>query len=205
MIRACLFDMGNVLVDFCHEQMLRQMAVVCDCEADELRLLLFESGQLLRYEQGLIDEDELHGLIEKHFARLIDRPTLRHAAADIFAERMDMHPLLDHLKQSGQTLVLLSNTSRVHFEFIRERFEFLKYFDACVLSYEVKSLKPEPEIYRAAVEAAGVSAGECFFTDDIEINIQAAREFGLKAAQYTTRPKLIEDLRDLSLSLPSGL
>lgn len=205
MIRACLFDMGNVLVDFCHEQMLRQMAVVCDCDPNVLRQLLFESGQLLQYEKGLIDEDELHGLIETHFARAIDRATLQHAAADIFAERLEMHPLLDHLKQSGQKLILLSNTSRVHFEFIRDRFEFLKFFDACVLSYEVKSLKPEPEIYMAAVAAAGVSADECFFTDDIELNVQAARELGLNAAQYTTRPKLLEDLRDLSLSLPSGL
>jgi len=205
MIRACLFDMGNVLVDFCHEQMLRQMAAVCDCEPDVLRQLLFESGQLLQYEKGLLDEDQLHGLIETEFARTIDRVHLQQAAADIFSERMEMHPLLDHLKQSGQKLVLLSNTSRVHFEFIRERFTFLKYFDACVLSYEVRSLKPEPEIYHAAVEAAGVPVHECFFTDDIEVNILAARELGLNAAQYTDRSNLLENLRELSLSIPATL
>ncbi len=42
-IKACLFDMGKVRVHFSHDVMLEQMAVVCGCDAAELKTWLFDS------------------------------------------------------------------------------------------------------------------------------------------------------------------
>ncbi len=199
MIRACLFDMGKVLVEFSHARMLEQMALVCRCEATVLREFLFDSGLLLQYEKGLISEDELHRLLEERFGGPLDQVQLHLAAADIFQEKEEMIPLLEELRRLGQRLVLLSNTSRVHFEFIRERFGILDHFDAYVLSYETNSLKPEPAIYAAAVELAGYPAAQCFFTDDILENVEAARQFGLQAEQFFHREQLIRKLQELSI------
>lgn len=205
MIRACLFDMGKVLVEFSHDQMLRQMADVCGCTGEELRACLMDSGRLLQYERGVIDEAELHHLLETQFERPIDAEALQRAASDIFTEKTEMLPLLEELRELGLRLVLLSNTSRAHFEFIRARFSFLDYFDACVLSYEVRALKPEPEIYRAAVQAAGQPPAHCFFTDDIAENVRAARACGLQAEQFFNRDQLLLALRRLQLPLRTGL
>lgn len=201
MIRACLFDMGRVLVEFSHDQMLKQMAKVCGCESPALKELLFDSGRLLQYERGEISEDELHELFEQQFACQIDRATLNHAASDIFQEKQEMIPLLQELQSQGIRLVLLSNTSRNHFEFIRERFTILDYFDSYILSYEVRALKPDPAIYQAAIAAAGYPAESCFFTDDLEENIVAARTCGLHAEQFIHRDQLIETLRALQLPI----
>lgn len=205
MIRACLFDMGKVLVEFSHDQMLRQMADVCGCTGEELRAYLMDSGRLLQYERGVIDEAELHYLLETQFERPIDAEALQRAASDIFTEKTEMLPLLEELRELGLRLVLLSNTSRAHFEFIRARFSFLDYFDACVLSYEVRALKPEPEIYHAAVQAAGQPPAHCFFTDDIAENVRAARACGLQAEQFFNRDQLLLVLRRLQLPLRTGL
>jgi len=197
MIRACVFDMGRVLVDFCHERMLRQMAVVCRCDPAALREYLMESGLLLRYECGEFTEAQMHGFFEEFLGYRIPRDELDRAASDIFTDKPEMLPLLQQLRQHGLKLVLLSNTSRNHFEFIRPRFPFVELFDAYVLSYEVGVLKPDPAIYQAAVATAGCLPEECFFTDDIAENINGAQACGLQAVQFEHRDQFIAALSPL--------
>ena len=56
-------------------------------------------------------------------------------------------------------LVLVSNTNALHFEMIRETYaHLLRHFDDLVLSYEVRAMKPQPEIFQAALELGGMSA-----------------------------------------------
>ena len=42
MIRTCLFDMGNVLLHFCHERMCAQIGGLCGRTAAEVRALLID-------------------------------------------------------------------------------------------------------------------------------------------------------------------
>jgi len=195
MIQACLFDMGNVLVKFSHTQMLEQMAVVCDCESELLREWLFESGRLLDFERGFISDDELHLQIEELIGKRIDQQKLRWAASDIFSVNEQIVPLLDELRKKEMPLVLLSNTSRIHFEHIRDQFSILDYFDSFVLSYEVGMIKPEPEIFERAAREAKTAPENCFFTDDILENIIAARQAGLQAEQFHHATQLSQFLK----------
>jgi len=202
-IKACIFDMGKVLVHFSHDQMLQQMATLCNCEAAYLRTVLFDSGLLLEYERGAHTEEQIHELIQSRLGCTVDREHLEDAAARIFSENEDILPLVRELKAAGFPLVLLSNTSRIHFEFIRREFSILQEFDHYVLSYEAKLLKPDPGIYELAVAATGHSAEHCFFTDDIHENVVAARATGLQAEVFTDAASLRRHLRSLGLPLSS--
>jgi FMN phosphatase YigB (HAD superfamily) len=92
--------------------------------------------------------------------------------------------------------VLLSNTNPIHFEMIRATFpHYLRHFDQLVLSYEAKALKPQPEIYRAAIEAARCPAEECFFTDDILEYVEGARRLGIDAVQFESPQQIERELR----------
>jgi putative hydrolase of the HAD superfamily len=108
--------------------------------------------------------------------------------------------VLIKLKQRYR-LVLFSNTNDLHFRFIRRNYPILELFDAFVLSYEVQSMKPEAPIYLAAVEAARCEAGECFFTDDIAANIEAARAVGFHAEVFVDEPTLLGHLRERGVIL----
>jgi HAD superfamily hydrolase (TIGR01509 family) len=57
-------------------------------------------------------------------------------------------------------------------------------------------MKPGPEIYEAAVEAAGCEASECFFVDDLVENVEAARAAGLLGALYVGVEPLKVALKD---------
>ncbi|MFE6049159.1 HAD family hydrolase [Kitasatospora sp. NPDC056446] len=56
--------------------------------------------------------------------------------------------------------------------------------DHVVNSSRVGIAKPDPGIYRIAVERAGVPAGRCLFVDDNQANIDAARAAGMTAVLY---------------------
>jgi len=92
-------------------------------------------------------------------------------------------------------LVLLSNTNHIHFEGILTNYPLLRHFHEYVLSYKVGAMKPLPLIYEAAIKAAQCTPEECFFTDDIEAYVQAARKMGIDAVQFQSEAQIREELR----------
>jgi putative hydrolase of the HAD superfamily len=57
-------------------------------------------------------------------------------------------------------------------------------FDDIVVSAEVGMAKPEPAVFRLAVERLGLAPRECVFVDDWDRNVEAAREVGMPAVLY---------------------
>ena len=58
------------------------------------------------------------------------------------------------------------------------------WFDHLIFSYEVGSAKPEPEIYLEALKRAGSQPEKCLFVDDLLVNIETAKEMGMKTIHY---------------------
>ncbi len=57
-------------------------------------------------------------------------------------------------------------------------------FDDIVCSAEVGMAKPEAGIYTLAAERLGLPPGECVFVDDLDANVEAAREVGMQAVLF---------------------
>jgi HAD superfamily hydrolase (TIGR01509 family) len=77
---------------------------------------------------------------------------------------------------------------------MREQYPLLGHFHDLILSYEVKRMKPDPEIFRLAVERAGCRPGECFYTDDIAAYTAAAREQGIDAVTFESAAQIEREL-----------
>ncbi len=191
MIRTLLFDMGNVLVHFSHERMCRQMAHVCRVDPAAVRELLLETDMLADFERGRLSEADVHQRFEAQFGGPIDAGELVRAGSDIFTLNDPIVPVLDALKLHGHRLVLLSNTSISHLNWIRSEFDVLDRFDALVTSCGAGAIKPDPAIFAAALAAIECAPQECFYTDDIPAYVQAGRDFGLQAEVFTH----VNDLR----------
>jgi putative hydrolase of the HAD superfamily len=91
-------------------------------------------------------------------------------------------------------LLLLSNTNAIHFESLRETHLMLRHFHHLVLSYEVKAMKPQPEIFHSAIALAECRPEECFYTDDIGEYVEAARKLGIDAVQFQSLDQLQGEL-----------
>ncbi|MFF4249395.1 HAD-IA family hydrolase [Streptomyces sp. NPDC001822] len=66
--------------------------------------------------------------------------------------------------------------------------------DHVVNSSHVGIAKPDPGIYRIAVERAGVPADRCLFVDDTQANIDAADTAGMTAVLYRNSSDLLRAL-----------
>jgi HAD superfamily hydrolase (TIGR01509 family) len=119
---------------------------------------------------------------------------------DIFTLNGPVAEVLGRVKAAGYKALLLSNTDPERFGFVRRRFPEVGLFDAFVLSYELKLLKPDPAIYLAASRLAGAAPSECVFIDDMEENVKGAVEAGLAGIHYRPETDLAAELRKLGLN-----
>jgi glucose-1-phosphatase len=193
-IRTLLLDLGNVLVYFSHERMCAQIAGAFGVPEARVRNLILGTSLQSRFERGQISESAFQQELEQALGRRIQLSALESAVADIFELNEAMVPLLDRWKRDGYRLVLLSNTCVSHYRWIRERFNVLEGFDACVLSFEVGSVKPEDAIFHSALQAIECAPGECFYTDDIATYVEKGRSHRLQAEIFTDAATLARHL-----------
>ena len=67
-------------------------------------------------------------------------------------------------------------------------------FELVVDSAFVGMRKPEPEIYALTLERLGLPAAACVFVDDLEPNVVAAREAGMRGIVYRDTAQAIAEL-----------
>lgn len=203
-IRFIYFDLGNVLLHFCHDRMCRQMAAAAELDEQTVRRLVLSEAALRRHETGELNP----GTFYEHFCvetgSEVEAEAFHMAAADIFTINEPILPVVEELAAAGHRLGILSNTNEVHWRFVTDgRFAPLLPgpFEHAVLSYEERAMKPDPAIYAAAVKRAGVDAGEIFFTDDRAENVAGAREVGIDAVLYESPAQLRQALRKRGVTL----
>lgn len=75
-----------------------------------------------------------------------------------------------------------------------ERFKLRECFTFFISSCFVGRRKPEPEIYQLALQVSQRAAKECLFIDDRALNVERARQVGMRAIQYRSSEELIAEL-----------
>lgn len=137
-------------------------------ETGELSIAEFEA--LLAAELSSVDGRELvaEGMLGRLFAGM--RPDAA------------MFDLVTELRDAGLKVGLLSNSWGNTYP--RERIDAL--FDHVVISGEVGLRKPDPAIYRLALDGLGVAPERTVFIDDAEPNALGAAALGLHTVLHTS-------------------
>ncbi|WP_410790713.1 HAD family hydrolase [Kribbella sp. C-35] len=107
------------------------------------------------------------GLIERMFAHFEHQPA--------------MSALVRRVNERGIRTALLSNSWGNTYP--RDTWDGM--FDDIVISGEVGLRKPEPEIFQLAAQRLGLEPAECVFVDDLQLNVDGAREVGMTAILHT--------------------
>lgn len=96
------------------------------------------------------------------------------------------------LKQRGLLTAIVSNMGDTVHEHMERELEWLSRFDLLVWSYQLRVAKPDPAIYRYALERLGTRPEETLFIDDKAENLDTALALGMRGLVFST----VEDLRD---------
>lgn len=195
MHKALIFDMGKVLVPFDFKIGYRALEGACPYPAEEVRRRIAQTGLVTPFETGLIEPLDFFAQLSAALDLSLDYEGFCRAWSSIFVGQLIADSVLESLA-TRYRLLLLSNTNTIHWQMIREHYRMVEYFHDCVLSFEERVMKPDPAIYRATVARAGCRPEECFFTDDIAVNVEGARREGIDAVQFESPAQLQREMAD---------
>lgn len=96
---------------------------------------------------------------------------------------------LDFVQEVGKRykLAIISNDSSRWSKYLREKFDINQYFDVISISGDLKVQKPDARIFELTIEKLAVTAEDCFYIDDREGNLEAAKKLGMKPIMFNSR------------------
>jgi epoxide hydrolase-like predicted phosphatase len=180
MIKNIVFDLGNVLISFRPSEYFDKNNYP---ESMKSRILsdIFGGPEWHQLDNGDINISQAIDSIARKSS--LNRQEIAH----IFNLRTSiMFPLdnnvrlLPGLKKEGFRLYYLSNFPLDIFEEIKSGYYFFRHFDGGIISSEVKLSKPDIRIYRLLLEKYQLLPEECLYIDDLEANVTAAEETGMR-------------------------
>jgi putative hydrolase of the HAD superfamily len=109
-----------------------------------------------------------------------------------------MIELMREARRSGRRMALLTNNVREWEPRWRAMLPVDDVFEIVVDSAFVGMRKPEPPIYELTVEwlGDGVAPEDCLFVDDVLVNIEAARELGMRTVHFKDNEQAIPEIRE---------
>ena len=194
-IDAIIFDLGGVLIDWNPSYVFDKMF-----DDEEKKKHFFEnictSDWNEKQDAGRPLEEATQELVRKHpewkeyieayygrWTEMLGGPI--HETVDILRE----------LKEKGRYKIFaLTNWSAELFPIALERYDFLHWFDARVVSGEEKTRKPFPEFYELILNRFHLTAEETLFIDDNVRNAKAAEQFGIKTIIFNSPAQLRDEL-----------
>ncbi len=185
MIKNIIFDLGNVLVSVEYEKFINKL--LAKGVTEETYSNFFKGGnyRLLGYEAGEITSDEFITKCLNGLNLDMERNDFADAFNDMFGEIERMSSLVRELSENKKyNLYLLSNTSPPHFEYIKKNYDYVNLLNKFALSYELKALKPDDDIYLKTIEHLNIIPEESVFIDDLPENCSAANKFGIRTICY---------------------
>lgn len=195
-IKAVIFDLGNVLVDFDHRIASQKITRHCPKEASQIYNLFFDSGITRLFEEGRIPKEEFFNRVKAMLELDLDFSSFLPIWNDIFFlsdKNRAVHALAQNLKKRYLT-VLLSNINILHYEYLKENFPVFEAFHKVFASCDIGYVKPDHQIYIRVLSALGVAADEVFYTDDRPELIESAAGLGIRGAVFCGIEQLKIDL-----------
>ncbi len=195
MIKTIIFDLGKVIVPFDLNRGYSALAPHCRYPLEEIPKRIASTDLVRRFEEGQVSNGDFVEQLSLLLNLKVDYQQFCEMWSSIFLpDTLIPEDMVERLRRRYR-LLLLSNTNAIHFEMIRANYSLLRHFHDFVLSYQVGALKPAPRIYQEAIRRAGCLPEECFFTDDVPLYVEAAREQGIDAVQFHSAGQLEEELR----------
>lgn len=207
MIKNIVFDFGCVLTDLDKHRCVASFnAIGAQSVAgyvDECR----QEDLFHELETGLISVEEFCDKVRRKAPLCREsNETICQAWNSLLAgvpqRRLDK---LLELRQSHR-LLLLSNTNAIHWRkavecyFTDAGHTLDDYFERCFLSYEMRTVKPDSEIFLRMMREAGLSAAETLFIDDSKANCMAAERLGIMTLNVSNGDEWLDEIDNILMT-----
>jgi putative hydrolase of the HAD superfamily len=153
---------------------------------------------LHRLERGEISEQAFLATLERELAGILGREVALHGFGERYLGALDPNDELftyyRGLHERGVRLAMLTNNVREWEPYWRTKLPVDEIFETVVDSGFVGVRKPDPRIYTLVLDRLDLPAEACAFVDDVDVNVDAARELGFRAVHFRETAQAIEEL-----------
>lgn len=211
MLKGVLFDMDGVLVNNLeiHRQAFAEFFRRYGVERtfDELSRVFGKGNDDIMGELMPADVVERVGIRQLGYEK---EAIYREIYAPIITPQPGLLAFLAECEREGLRSAVGSSGYKANVDFVLDKCNIRRYFEATVAGDEVTRCKPDPEIYLTAAAKLGLDACECIVFEDAEAGIEAAKRAGMKVVALATTfdreflattdaDMIIGDFRDISV------
>lgn len=196
-IRAVIWDMGGVILRTTDWSLRSQWEDRLGLPRMQLTRLVFEGEVSRRATLGQATDDEVWQSVAE--ALQLDPPTRDRLRRDYFAHDRVDDALMGFIRDLRRRVRvgMITNAWPDIRRYLVEVFKIADAFDPLIISAEIGIAKPDPRIYRLALDQLGVQPAEALFVDDFEDNVAGARWLGMQALRFTSTPQAMAAVRSL--------
>ncbi|HXZ68226.1 MAG TPA: HAD-IA family hydrolase [Alphaproteobacteria bacterium] len=194
---ALVFDLGNVIVAHDNDLLYERLASRCTAENAVERIR--QSSHDARLGMGVLPVEMLHAQMMRELGYSADWATFAEDWCCHFEVDPQMLDFIQHLGQSHRVMIF-SNTNAVHWNMLVDETDGALALIESYLSHEIGDVKPNVSAFDKLAKAARIDPTRSIFTDDVAANVEAARQAGFIAHQFTDQPALERFLREQGIS-----
>ena len=199
--RAIIFDIGRVLIRVDVSRAMDGLASGLLLTPQEAWSAIEKDPRWLDWQEGRISPRDWH----LHLSKRLGSSLTFEQFSEVWNRALDPNPIhaesfFENLSKNYR-LALLSNTDPIHMSNEEARFSFFRFFPIRIYSYRVGASKPDPLIYREALQACQVRAEEAVYIDDVAAYAKAAQRLGMSAIVFQSPEQLQSDLRKVGVQL----
>ena len=197
-IKAIIFDLGGVLIDFSGMTDIRSM-MRKDPSLDAIRPRWITCPTISAFERGEISSD----IFASEFTQTWDLQIEPDDFISVFKSWIKgtlpgTEQLLVSLRPH-YTLACLSNTNPLHWSQMMHDIGLYSQLDQHFASHTLGRMKPDPNVFADVCAEMGFAPSEVVFFDDGVENIEGAKQAGLSAYQVQSPGDITMKLKALGL------
>ncbi|MCD6356686.1 MAG: HAD family phosphatase [Anaerolineaceae bacterium] len=171
--------------------------------AERLGVPAHEIGRAMRGEEtilwdtGEMDDDAFFTYLLKELRLPLEKiSAIRQFMFHDFRVDQKILTFIKRIKKTHTTALLTNFPSHLH-TLMKTDWIIESAFDHIIASCDVKLVKPDPALYKLALDRMGFKAEECVFIDDRQVNVDAAAGLGIHSILYQNRGQAIKDIETI--------
>ncbi len=198
MITTIIFDLSEV---YLHGMWGIEAVIEKTIQKEVPDDALYLTSEAQQFHLGQITEEAFWQAMIQKYDWPISVAELKKIIRQNMTEIKGTREIIETLKTHGYRLGLLSVHAKEWIEHCETEFDYHKLFHSVMYSFEVQVCKPEPKAFELILEKLDVTAEECLFIDDSEINIAAAQALGIQTIQFENPTQLKQALSKLGIKI----
>ncbi len=209
MIKAIIFDIGNVLVKGSllkkptknhihgvHEYVAIKLNIALDQYFDSIDTTYAKSME------GKLPKKKVLEIMSKNLKttpKRLEKLYIKSYKRQ-FKKNKELFRLVFRLRKKGYKIAILSDQWHLSKEVLASK-KLMKKFDVVVISCDVGVRKPNSKIYKIVLKKLNLPAKGCVFIDNQMWNIKPAKKLGMKTILFKDTNQLIKELNKLEVNI----